>query len=131
MVDEYIYDEIDLQGVSYLRAFALVAYGLVSYAIGVAGLGLCILAYAGLVPLGFAANGPLPVAGAIAVNMGLLFLFGFQHSLLARPKTKAFLGRFIPAALERRNLSGPAAQRWPWLSPFGSRLVVSFGRVSA
>jgi protein-S-isoprenylcysteine O-methyltransferase Ste14 len=79
---------------------ALIAYSLVSYLVGVAGLGLLILATAGLVPLGAfrLANGP---SMAAIINVGLLLLFGVQHSVMARASFKRRLHRMLPAALER------------------------------
>jgi methanethiol S-methyltransferase len=40
-------------------------------------------------------------AVAIAVDLMLLLLFAAQHSVMARPRVKAWLRRRIPAALER------------------------------
>lgn len=40
-------------------------------------------------------------ASAIAVNLGLVALFGFAHSLFARDAVKAQITRIIPAAAER------------------------------
>ena len=45
-----------------------------------------------------------PEAGgmtAILVNLLLIGLFGFQHSVMARPGFKEFLTRFWPSAIER------------------------------
>lgn len=82
------------------RGVALVGYSLVSYLIGVVGLGLLILEATGLIPLGafrFTGN----AAAAAAVNVGLLLLFGLQHSVMARASFKQRLYRVLPAALER------------------------------
>lgn len=40
-------------------------------------------------------------ATAVAINLGLLLLFGAQHSLMARSGFKAWLHRRLPAAAER------------------------------
>lgn len=40
-------------------------------------------------------------AAAWAVNLGLLVLFGFSHSLMARPAFKRWWTGYLPAALER------------------------------
>ena len=40
-------------------------------------------------------------ARAIAVDLALLLLFAVQHSVMARRRVKAWLGRRIPAALQR------------------------------
>src|SRR3954447_10789113 len=42
-------------------------------------------------------------AVAVTVDLALLLLFAVQHSVMARPKVKAFLRRRIPAALERTS----------------------------
>jgi len=84
----------------FTRSVALVAYSLVSYLVGVAGLSLLILETAGLVPLGVfhLADGPLM---AVVIDVGLLLLFGVQHSVMARASFKKRLQRILPAALER------------------------------
>lgn len=38
---------------------------------------------------------------ALAINLGLVFLFGFTHSLMARDRFKAWLTRFLPHEAER------------------------------
>ena len=43
----------------------------------------------------------LPVVAAVAVNVGLVFLFGFFHSLMARERFKRWWTRIIPADAER------------------------------
>ncbi len=40
-------------------------------------------------------------AGAILVNIGLIALFGIQHSVMARSGFKSWLTQFWPAAIER------------------------------
>ena len=40
-------------------------------------------------------------ATAVTVDLGLLLLFALQHSVLARRSAKAWLRRWVPAALER------------------------------
>lgn len=38
---------------------------------------------------------------ALAINVGLIALFGLQHSVMARPRFKKWLTRFIPEQAER------------------------------
>ena len=38
---------------------------------------------------------------AVAVDAALLLLFALQHSVMARRQVQAWMGRRIPAALER------------------------------
>ena len=48
------------------------------------------------------ASGPAGPAGwALAANLGLIALFGLQHSLMARPAFKRVWTRVVPPALER------------------------------
>lgn len=42
-----------------------------------------------------------PFAQALVINLGLIALFGLQHSVMARPATKRLLARIVPAPLER------------------------------
>jgi methanethiol S-methyltransferase len=44
---------------------------------------------------------PGPLAPALAINLGLIALFGIQHSVMARIGFKAWLKRFLPASAER------------------------------
>ncbi|MFD6390722.1 methyltransferase family protein [Nocardia sp. NPDC055029] len=47
-------------------------------------------------------KGPhLSTVPAIVIDVGLLALFGLQHSGMARPSFKAFVTRWVPEALER------------------------------
>lgn len=42
-----------------------------------------------------------PLVGALAANLGLVLLFGLQHSLMARPAFKRTWTRIIPEPIER------------------------------
>ncbi len=46
-------------------------------------------------------DAPLGWLGALLVNLGLMALFGVQHSVMARQGFKAWLTRRLPAAAER------------------------------
>jgi methanethiol S-methyltransferase len=41
------------------------------------------------------------VGGAIAADLGLMLVFALQHSVMARPKFKAWWTRFVPQSIER------------------------------
>lgn len=43
----------------------------------------------------------LPLSAALAVDVGLLALFGLQHSVMARPAFKRIWTRYIPQPIER------------------------------
>jgi len=43
----------------------------------------------------------LPLAWAVAVDVGLLLLFALQHSIMARPAFKHFWTRLVPQPIER------------------------------
>lgn len=74
-------------------------FGLISYVVGVAGLGCIILALSNLIPFGFLH--PRDTAFPFLSNMGLVLLWGLSHSIMARKKFKDWLTKFIPVAAER------------------------------
>jgi len=53
------------------------------------------------VPKGIDDGMASPVAIALLVNLGLVALFGVQHSIMARPGCKKWLTRFVPQSVER------------------------------
>lgn len=85
-------------------------YGLVCYILGVISLVLFILfannhmgvlGVEGLTSLNInQLNGP-PQPFPVLLNIGLLLLFGLQHSIMARPSFKAGLTKFLPDSWER------------------------------
>ncbi len=77
----------------------ILAYGVVSYFIGVAGLAFIILSLAQIVPLGFFG---LPTdINPIVANLVLVALWGAIHSGMARTSFKQWLTRVIPEPAER------------------------------
>ena len=87
------------------------AYGLFAYLLGVGSLVLFILFannHIGVVLPQYAslgidhANGA-PFSNPLLVNLSLIALFGFQHSVMARPGFKKILNQMIPAGLERSS----------------------------
>jgi protein-S-isoprenylcysteine O-methyltransferase Ste14 len=54
-----------------------------------------------LVPKHVDSGAPGPVALALTVNLGLILLFGLQHSVMAREGFKRGLTRIVPQHLER------------------------------
>ena len=85
-----------------LRRYAAFVYGLVAYVFG-----LATVAYA----VGFLANVVVPKSvdhgvthsfgEPLVVNLALIGLFGFQHSLMARPRFKTVWTRLVPEPIER------------------------------
>lgn len=98
---------------------AVFAYGVLCYAIGVAGLCALIGVSLGLIPF---TGGPLAsssTGAAIALNLSMVAVFGIQHAIMARPEFKARWTRIIPAAAERPTftmLAGGlmATMMWLW-----------------
>jgi len=54
-----------------------------------------------LVPKSVESGSATPLALALAINLGLLLLWGVQHSAMARPAFKSWLTRLVPVHLER------------------------------
>ena len=98
---------------------AVLIYSIAAYAVGMAGLMWLILAMGGLVPFGFGPVATDTVAGAILVNLGLVFVFGLQHSIMARRAFKEKILQLFPAPIERATFvlaSGVilSAAVWCW-----------------
>ncbi|MFO1393554.1 MAG: isoprenylcysteine carboxylmethyltransferase family protein [Steroidobacteraceae bacterium] len=53
------------------------------------------------VPKGVDTGVPTTAAVAVLVNLGLIALFGLQHSVMARPAFKKRLARVLPESIER------------------------------
>ena len=84
------------------RRIAVFAYGVASYAVALA----TFLYLAGFmenfgVPRSIDSARHQPLWFALAVNLGLLALFGIQHSVMARPGFKAMWTKIVPPAAER------------------------------
>ena len=82
---------------------AILLFSAISYAIFFATF-LYLIAFVGDLP--FAPRtvdlGPdAPIAAAIGINVGLIALFGLQHSVMARPGFKRMWTRLVPQPLER------------------------------
>lgn len=69
---------------------ATMVYAVGAYAIGMAALAWMVACLAGLTPFGLSGvRAPNPTA-ATMMNVGLLFLFGLQHSGMSRRRFKAW-----------------------------------------
>ena len=85
-----------------MTRFVILAYGLFCYALFQA----VFLYLAGFlleffVPKGISDGVHSPVGQAVAINLGLIFLFGFTHSLMARKRFKEVWTKVIPPSAER------------------------------
>lgn len=85
-----------------LARLPIVGYGLVAYLAFL----FIVVYYVGFlanvgVPSGIDEGATDPVVGSVAINGGLIALFGFQHSVMARTGFKDRLTRLIPDAIER------------------------------
>lgn len=84
-----------------LARLGIFIYAIFCYAIGMAAIGWLVARSGHFVPHG---TGPIEASGpiaALAVDAGLLILFGVQHSVMARPSFKARWTRIVRPAAER------------------------------
>lgn len=100
-VDLYTGEEVTLNMPGILGRSVVLVYSIVCYSVGMAGLCWLILAMGGLLPYGFGPIETMSPVSAILVNIALVTLFGFQHSIMSRKPFKEKLVRIIPAAAER------------------------------
>ncbi|MBS3796257.1 MULTISPECIES: methyltransferase family protein [unclassified Pseudoalteromonas] len=79
-------------------------FGIFAYLVGLAGLSAFMLYLGGwsFLPLHINSE-PIGDAGtqAVLINLSIMLLFGFHHSLAARSSFKAKLNQIVPAAVER------------------------------
>jgi protein-S-isoprenylcysteine O-methyltransferase Ste14 len=85
-----------------LRRLLVLAYGSVSYALGLIAL-LYAVGFIGGFVTPTQLDGPRqgPAAAALAVDLALISLFALQHSGMARPAFKRWWTRLVPVAMER------------------------------
>src|SRR6476469_8685662 len=85
-----------------MKRLAIFAYGLACYAIFFATF-LYAVGFIGnlWVPKAIDSPSEVSMGTALLVNLGLLALFGLQHSVMARPAFKRWWTRIVPAAAER------------------------------
>ena len=89
-----------------MKRLTIMLYSIINYTLGVAALCYLIAFLFNLmVPITidsgsilFASNN---IILALIINLGLITLFGLQHSVMARPRFKSWLTRHVPKAAER------------------------------
>ncbi|MET0052068.1 MAG: isoprenylcysteine carboxylmethyltransferase family protein [Candidatus Thiodiazotropha sp.] len=89
-----------------MKKISVLFYGFINYNLGSSALVYLIAFLFNLIPevgLLHGIDGGEPGSAWLAagVNIGLIVLFGFQHSVMARPKFKRWLSGFLPQAAER------------------------------
>ena len=89
-----------------MKRLFIMLYSITNYTLGVVALNYLIAFLFNLfVPNAIDSGTALVTADnaavAVAINLGLITLFGLQHSVMARPSFKSWLTRYIPAAAER------------------------------
>ena len=85
-----------------MKKLSVLIYGIINYSLGSAAL-LYLIAFLFnlFVPFSIDSGEAGNVFAATAINLGLITLFGVQHSIMARPAFKERLTRYIPEAAER------------------------------
>lgn len=86
-----------------MKRFAFFAYGLFAHVMFL-GVFAYMMAFVGGVFVPKTIDAPvstLPLGAALAINLGLVGLFGVQHSVMARQGFKRWWTRIIPAPIER------------------------------
>ncbi len=89
-----------------MKKIGVLVYGIINYGLGSSSLVYLIAFLFNLIPavgmlhgIDEGATGNVWIAAA--VNLGLIVLFGVQHSVMARAKFKRWLARHLPQAAER------------------------------
>jgi len=85
-----------------MRRIICLLYGVACYAIFFVTF-LYLIAYLAnfMAPKGIDDGVPIATAAAVLIDLGLIALFGIQHSVMARPAFKRRLAAFLPESVER------------------------------
>ncbi len=80
-----------------------ILFGATSYLVGLGGLTYFVLFLGGwdFLPRHIDSGAAGSLASALVINLGLMLLFGLQHSVMARPGFKRVWTKVVPAELER------------------------------
>lgn len=85
-----------------MKKFSFIVYCLIAYFISVGTL-LYLLGFVSslIVPKHIDSEPQSPLGFALLIDAGLIFLFGLQHSIMARPGFKQWWTKFVPEPIER------------------------------
>lgn len=85
-----------------MKKFIFLLYGVLAYLFFLAAF-TYLIGFTGniLVPKGIDGVAETPLVQAILINLGLILLFGVQHSVMARQWFKDWMAKFMPRELER------------------------------
>ena len=85
-----------------MKKLIFIVYGIVAYLISVGTL-LYLLGFVStlIVPKHIDSELQSPLGFALLIDAGLIFLFGLQHSIMARPSFKRWWTKFVPEPIER------------------------------
>ena len=91
-----------------MRALAML-YGVTSYFLFF-GVFLYLIAFVGgvFVPNSLSTVADVETSNALFINLGLILLWGVQHSVMARPAFKRWFTRFIPASMPGCRCCAPS-----------------------
>ena len=85
-----------------MRSLLMFIYSIIAYLIGFASLLFWILSTSHLIPAISIDRSPeIAIHWALLKNIGLVLLFGLQHSIMARPVFKNWFTRVMPRPIER------------------------------
>lgn len=85
-----------------MKRILILAYGFVCYLVFLGLFGAFILFVGGIGGAWSIDRGaPVPLAEALSIDLGLLLLFGLQHSVMARRGFKRWWTRIVPPSIER------------------------------
>jgi protein-S-isoprenylcysteine O-methyltransferase Ste14 len=85
-----------------MKNILMFVYSVISYLLGFVSLLFWILSTSNLIPaISIDRNREIYFPSALFINIGLVLLFGIQHSVMARKPFKEWLGRVLPKPVER------------------------------
>jgi protein-S-isoprenylcysteine O-methyltransferase Ste14 len=85
-----------------MKRFMTLSYGVISYVVFLGAL-VYLIGFLNnfLVPKGIDDGGAASLAQGLSIDVGLILLFAFQHTIMARPWFKSSSKRVLPEAIER------------------------------